>query len=168
MVIIHPSRFARTWASNAQFRYPTGGKVYDAVGKALKKHCGQLFFQHRATRLNAARQELTFSKGRYQVLINTIPLPDLIRICEDVLESVRAASGKLRTNSILVVNPGIGHPNISDKHLVHFPEKDLSFFRISYPHTFGPGFAPEGTSSISAEVAYSAWQPVDRTNIVGA
>jgi UDP-galactopyranose mutase len=155
--------------SNAQFRYPKGSEGYGAVGKALKKHSGQLFFQYRAMRLNAARQELTFSNGtrvRYQTLINTIPLPDLIRICEDAPEHVRIASGKLRTNSILVVNLGIGHPNISDKHWVHFPEKDVSFFRISYPHTFGPELAPEGTSSISAEVAYSDWQPVDRTNIV--
>jgi protoporphyrinogen oxidase len=155
--------------SNAQFRYPKGGGGYGAVGKALEQKSGALYLGYRATRLNVSRQEVTFSNGervRYQALINTIPLPDLVRICEDAPEHVRAATAKLRTNSILVVNLGIGHPNVSDRHWVHFPEKDVSFFRISYPHTFGPGLTPEGMSSISAEVAYSAWKPVGRANIV--
>ena len=155
--------------SNAEFLYPVGGEGYGTIGKALKKRSGPLFVGHRAARLNAGRQELTFSNGvrvRYETLLNTIPLPDLIRICEDVPEPVKTAASKLRTNSILVVNLGIGQPNISDKHWVHFPEKEVSFFRISYPHTFGSGLVPDGTSSVSAEVAYSDARPIDKTNVV--
>jgi len=49
---------------------------------------------------------------------------------------------------------------------VHFPEKELSFFRISFPHNLGNNVTPPGMSSISVEVAYSVEQPVDRETIV--
>jgi UDP-galactopyranose mutase len=103
---------------------------------------------------------------RYDLLISTIPLPELIRICPYASDQVREAAEKLRTNSIRVVNLGISRPNLSDKHWVHFPEKDISFFRISYPSNFGPELAPAGTSSISAEVAYSSSRPLDTETIV--
>ncbi|HYR43003.1 MAG TPA: hypothetical protein VER98_08270, partial [Terriglobia bacterium] len=92
--------------------------------------------------------------------------PELISICEDAPDHVKLAAARLRTNSIFLVNLGIDRPNLSDKHWIHFPEKEISFFRISYPHNFGPGVAPKGTSSISAEVAYSDLRPLDKATIV--
>jgi protoporphyrinogen oxidase len=53
----------------------------------------------------------------------------------------------------MVVNFGINRPNISEKHWVHFPESDFSFFRLSFPHNFSPDMAPAGTSSVSCEVS---------------
>jgi protoporphyrinogen oxidase len=79
---------------------------------------------------------------------------------------VRQAAARLRTNSILVVNFGVDRADLSPRHWVHFPEKDISFFRISFPHNFSPDIAPRGMSSVSAEVAYSAGRPVDVADTV--
>jgi hypothetical protein len=87
-------------------------------------------------------------------------------MCPQAPAAVLEAVSKLWTNSILVVNVGVARPNLSDAHWVHFPEKNVSFFRISYPHNFGSKLAPEGTSSISAEVAYSERMPLEKENIV--
>lgn len=155
--------------SNATFRYPDSKHGYGAVARALETRSGPIMLGYRACSLNTGNRQLAFTNGiqiTYEVLVNTIPLPELIRICEDAPEKVRAASAQLRTNSIIVVNLGIDRPNISDKHWVHFPERDTSFFRISYPHNFGPNAAPPGKSSISAEVSYSASRPVDKSTIV--
>ena len=65
-----------------------------------------------------------------------------------------------------MVNLGIDRPNLSPRHWIHFPEKEISFFRMSYPHNFSPRVAPRGTSSISAEVAYSASATIDKSTIV--
>jgi UDP-galactopyranose mutase len=65
-----------------------------------------------------------------------------------------------------VVNLGIDRPRISDKHWVHFPEKEISFFRISFPHNLSDDVTPPGKSSISAEVSYSAAAPPDDEVIV--
>ena len=155
--------------SNARFRYPVGTAGYGALANALRKRAGTIHLAHSVRRLNTTQREIEFTNGlrvRYQYLINTIPLPELISICEDAPEHITLAAGRLRTNSIFVVNLGIDRPNLSDRHWIHFPEKEVSFFRISYPHNFAPGVAPKGTSSISAEVAYSESRPLDKATIV--
>jgi len=154
--------------TNVDFRYPKGGG-YGGIAKALLQRAGAVHLGHRAIRLDATNRRILFSNGTsvcYELLINTIPLPELVRICPDAPETVRAAAEKLRTNSIRLVNLGIGRPNLSDKHWVHFPERDISFFRISYPSNFDAGLVPTGTSSISAEIAYSASRPLISESIV--
>jgi protoporphyrinogen oxidase len=154
--------------TNAEFRYPVGEDGYGSVAAALTKRAGPIFFGHTAVHVDPAKRLICFSSGAtvsYRSLISTIPLPELIRICDGVPADVREAVSLLRTNSILVVNLGLGNRGVSDRHWVHFPEKDVSFFRISYPHTFGPELAPAGTYSVSAEVAYSDTRPINKAEM---
>ena len=154
--------------TNAVFRYPSVGAGYGAIARALSERVGKVHLGSRASTLHGARRRVEFTNGAsldYECLISTIPLPDLVAIATDAPDSVREAAARLRTNSILVVNLGIAAPSISDRHWVHFPEADVSFFRISYPHNFSPEVAPDGMSSISAEVAYSQDRGVDRDGI---
>lgn len=156
--------------SNANFLYPVSAPGYGSIGEAMARRVGKIHFRHRAMRLDIGGRVLHFDNGQsvsFRRLVSTIPLPDLVRICPEAPEEVREAAGLLRTNSILVVNLGISRANVSDWHWVHFPEKDVSFFRISFPHNFAENVAPAGLSSISAEVAYSAEHPVDPNGIVG-
>lgn len=153
--------------TNASFSYPRTG--YGDIGRALARRAGQLHLRHRATQLDVKAQRIEFNGEHevdYRVLISSIPLPELVRIARDAPSGVRSAAEKLRTNSIMVVNLGVGRANISDRNWVHFPEKDISFFRISFPATFSPEVVPPGTSSISAEVAYSNSDPIDRDRVV--
>lgn len=156
--------------SNSTFQYPVGGGGYGAVATALARQIEQLYLQHVAVSIDPIARRVRFSNGRvldYRVLVNSIPLPTLIKLMErEVSPEVREAVAKLRTNSIFIVNLGIDRPNVSNRHWVHFPEKDVSFFRISYPTNFDPAVAPPGTSAISAEVAYSPGNPIARDTIV--
>lgn len=155
--------------TNVDFSYPGNAPGYGAIGEAMAKDLSQLHLGHKATLIDTARRTVCFNDNLYvpyEVLISTIPLPTLIGICPDAPAEVRGAVAQLRANSICVVNLGIAHPSISDKHWVHFPEKDICFFRISYPHNFADNVAPPGMSSISAEVAYSSANPIDSATIV--
>jgi UDP-galactopyranose mutase len=155
--------------TNVDFRYPVNGAGYGAIARALVARVPNVHTGYRAVSIDTRRHAIRFDNGRqaeYRTLLTTIPLPELVRICPEAPDAVRAAAARLRTNSIFVVNFGIGRPALSDKHWVHFPEPDVSFFRISYPHNFGGGVAPPGTSSVSAEVAYSAARPIDKSTIV--
>ncbi len=143
--------------TNVDFRYPVSGVGYSTIAKALTSRVNELHTGHRATLVDTEKRTVRFNDEKdvaYNKLISTIPLPELVRICPHAPDKVREAAAKLRTNSIMVVNLGIDRPNISDRHWVHFPEKDISFFRLSYPHNFAENVAPPGMSSISAEVAY--------------
>jgi len=155
--------------TNVDFRYPTGTYGYGAIAAAVARRGGRVNLDHRAVRLDTVNRRVHFSNGRsaaYDVLVSSIPLPELVRMCPTAPDHVRAAAARLRTNSIVVVNFGVGRAALSDKHWVHFPEPDVSFFRISYPHNLSPDTAPAGMSSISAEVAYSQERPIDRRTIV--
>lgn len=156
--------------TNATFRYPLGNEGYGAVPNALRQHiANRLHMDHRATSVDTARKRVEFANGTavdYRVLLSTIPLPMLVQIATDAPGQVKDAVRQLRTNSIMVVNLGIARPDLSSKHWIHFPEKDISFFRISFPHNFASGLAPFGCSSISAEVSYPTNAPPDREALV--
>jgi protoporphyrinogen oxidase len=150
--------------TNVDFRYPTMGAGYGAIARAMVPRVQGLHLNHRAVRIDTDRRRVTFQNGacvHYETLISSIPLSTLVRACPKAPAAVCEAAAQLRTNSILVVNLGIDRPNVSDRHWVHFPEPDVSFFRISYPHTFASDVAPDGMSSISAEVAYAPERPPD-------
>lgn len=155
--------------TNATFRYPRTGAGYGAIADALRRAAGEISLGCRATRLDGARRRIQINGERevdYRLLISTLPLPELVRIAADAPEAVRAAAARLRTNRIFVVNLGVDAPTVADRHWVHFVGKDVSFFRISYPSNFDAGLAPRGMSSISAEVSYSDWLPIDRERVV--
>lgn len=154
--------------TNAEFRYPTAGG-YGAIAAALRTRAGPLHAGHRAVRVDASQRVVHFANGaavRYRRLISTIPVTELVRICDEAPDAVREAAALLRTNSIRVVNLGIGRADVSPWHWVHFPEKDVSFFRISFPNNFAASLAPPGTSSISAEVAYRPGEAPDDAALI--
>jgi protoporphyrinogen oxidase len=156
--------------TNAHFRYPVDPGGYGSIAQALARRGGDVHLGHRAVRVDTARRAIHFANGavaRYETLISTIPLPELVALCPSAPAAVREAASRLRTNSIFVVNFGVDRADLSERHWVHFPEKDISFFRISYPHNFNPAVVPAGTSSVSAEVAYSASDPIDEAATVG-
>ncbi len=156
--------------TNATFRYPDGPGGYGTVPTCLARAVGsQLHTGRRATHIDLEGKRVTFDDGStadYRILLSTIPLPVFMRIASTVPEDVERAVGTLRTNSIMVVNLGIDRADLTDKHWIHFPEREFSFFRISFPHNFSPETVPAGKSSISAEVSYPTGSPPDPAAIV--
>jgi protoporphyrinogen oxidase len=156
--------------TNVVFRYPDHGDGFSTIPRQMSKAASEIHLNHRATRIDTLRRSVEFNDGEvevpYDTLITTIPLPALVRLIPEAPDEVRSAASRLRHNSIAVVNLGIDSPWLSDSHWVHFPEKDIAFFRISYPHNLGPGMAPAGMTSVAAEVAYAPDQPLDRTTLV--
>ena len=145
---------------NAVFRYPRKGG-FGFIAKALAQKCQErINLNMKATCINTKDKEITFNNTKvipYDQVISTIPLPDLINLIPDAPQEVIEATKKLKTNSIFVVNIGVKRKNISDKSWIYFLEKNLCFFRVSFPCNFTKkvnSLAPEGHSSISVEIAY--------------
>jgi UDP-galactopyranose mutase len=155
--------------SNAVFQYPAEGG-YGQICSKLAESLPRVHLNSRATRIDTDARLVAVDGAAgevpYETLISTIPLPALVGLMPQAPDAVRSAAALLRCNSIFVVNLGIDRPDVSRTNWAHFPEPGIIFFRISYPHTFAPGMAPEGTSSVAAEVAYSPARPLDREGIV--
>lgn len=139
---------------NARFRYPRQGGI-EALPRALARRVPGL-------RLNAAAKRVDWRGRRvdiaglgwvpWQQLISTLPLPELAARCVSLPDKIRRLAGRLRSNSVLVVNLGVRRPRLHPAHWVYFPEKRFSFYRVGFPSNYGR-LAPKGCSSLYAEVA---------------
>ncbi len=157
--------------THARFQYPTEpGSGFAAIAQALASRIGYIHYGMKATTIDPYKKILLFNKGEravnYHSLITTIPLPELIKLLPDPPSDVQKAVGQLSFNSIAMVNIGVDRPHLSDKHWIHFPEKDISFFRISFPSNFCPGLNPKETTTIQAEVSYDKENPPERDELL--
>jgi len=93
-------------------------------------------------------------------LISTIPLQNLLPAFEGVPAPVREALGALRYNSVCSVLVGVRGkvPPISWLY-VPMPETGL-FNRVSFPSNYSTEVAPEGCSSVLAEITYNDGDPL--------
>ena len=150
--------------TNPSFQYPSNeGAGFSAIAEALARRIDNIHLGMKATSIDPLGRTITFNDGRqtlaYDKVISTIALPDLIGILKDVPSGIKELARSLKFNSIAVVNLGIGRSGIGENHWIHFPEKDISFFRISFPGNFGVGVSPAGSTPIQAEVSYDYRQP---------
>jgi len=94
--------------------------------------------------------------------ISTIPPQELLPCLADVPESVREATAALRYNSLASVCIGVSHP-INDYSWLYVPQKELGMFnRISFPSNYSEEVAPEGQSSVLAEITFNEGDDVSR------
>ena len=153
---------------NDQFRYPAKpGAGFAGIALAMAAACDRVHCAMKATALIPDKKLIFFNHEdaplAYDRLITTIPLPELIKLIPDPPHEVQDAVKLLRFNSIAIVNLGIDRKAISRNHWIHFPDQDISFFRISFPSNFCRELNPEGTSTIQAEVSYHYQNPPDES-----
>jgi protoporphyrinogen oxidase len=144
------------------FRYPTEGGFVSYLKKFIP--LGNLKLNHELISLDPRTRQLTFSNGivaRYDAIVSSIPLPDLIRIIRDTPQDVLDASRRLACSTCLLVNVGVDRGDLSDAHMTYFYDEDICFTRLSFPHMLSASNAPSGTGSIQAEVYFSdKYKPV--------
>jgi len=161
------TRQTKGFGPNIKFRYPSVNGIFE-LAESFVRGGVNVLLNKTAIQVDLERKKITFSDGTscsYEVLISTIPLPELVRLSR-VPEPIVAAAERLRYNSILCVNLGIDRDNLNANHWIYFPEKEYSFFRISFLKNFAASMTPGGKSSISAEIAYSGGQSVNKEQIV--
>jgi protoporphyrinogen oxidase len=154
----------RQFGYNAHFWYPKKGPIQE-LPLAFRKRLKNVHTGCEASRIDLKKKILVFSNGsecRYDILISTIPLPELAVLIKDMPLSVLNAFKKLRWNSVFNLNLGLRQKVRCDKHWIYFPQRDLSFFRVGFYHNFSSNLSAAADSSIYAEVSYSKEKPVDK------
>jgi protoporphyrinogen oxidase len=140
---------------NARFSYPRQGGI-GALAESLharlerKAELGRepvaLDLTARVARL-ADGERLQFGR-----LVSTIPLPELVKLCADVPEVVRAAAGRLRASTVQYYDVGVkGGPGPADYHWIYFPEPEFGFYRVGSYTAVEPSLAPAGMRSYYVE-----------------
>jgi len=138
------------------FRYPSAGGFVNYLNKFVS--LGNLKLDHELLSIDPRTKELRFSNGqvsRYDGLVSSVPLPDLIRMIKGVPRDVVEASRRLACSTCVLVNLGVDRQDLSQAHMTYFYDEDICFSRIGFPHMLSARNAPPGTGSIQAEVYFS-------------
>jgi protoporphyrinogen oxidase len=138
------------------FRYPTDGGFVSYL-KDLPK-IGDLRLKHELVAVNAKDRELSFSNGtktRYDALVSSVALPELVPMIAGAPRDVVAASQRLACSTCVLVNVGVNRADLSDGQITYVYDQDIAFTRLSFPHMLSETNAPAGCGSIQAEVYFS-------------
>ncbi len=154
---------------NVHFWYPRRGGI-EQLPRAFAKSLENIRTGSEISRIDIAKKEVELTSGRkekFDVLISTIPLPEMARKIRGLSREMRAAFKKLRWNSIFNVNLGLNScGDALKRHWIYFPQKETCFFRVGFPHNFSSALTPAGKGSLYAEVSYSGHKPIDKRKIV--
>ena len=145
------------------FRYPTEGGFAAYLRKFVP--LGEIKLGHELVGLDPISRELTFRNGhrtRYDGVVSSIPLPELVPMIAGAPDDVVEAAGKLACSTCVLVNVAVDREDLSDAHMTYFYDEDIRFTRLSFPHMLSKTNVPPGAGSIQAEVYYSKkYRPLD-------
>ncbi|MDD3345662.1 MAG: FAD-dependent oxidoreductase [Candidatus Omnitrophica bacterium] len=152
---------------NSEFWYPRSGGI-EQLPLAFERGLKNVFKECKVDSVDLQRKELVArgkGKIKFDLLISTIPLPELAKILNPLPRRLSVAFNKLRWNSIFNLNIGVKRKCQPGRHWIYFPHKSTSFFRAGFFHNFSHSAAPAGKGAVYAEVAYSKRRPLDKKNI---
>jgi protoporphyrinogen oxidase len=138
------------------FRYPSDGGFMRYLTKFVPM--GNIRLGHDLKSIDPRTRRLTFANGvvaRYDGLVSSVPLPELIRMIQGAPADVVDAVQRLACSSCVIVNLGVNRVDLSKAHMTYIYDEDICFTRIGFPHMLSPKNAPPGTGSIQAEVYFS-------------
>jgi UDP-galactopyranose mutase len=147
------------------FWYPKRGGIEELI-TAFSSGLKNVFTGWEANRIDLFRKRIEFKTGRkerYDILISTIPLPELSTIITDLPQTILKEFKKLKWVSIFNLNLGIEGRLKPNLHWVYFPQKEYRFFRVGFFHNFSQ---LEKKGSLYTEVSYSRFKPLETKDIV--
>jgi protoporphyrinogen oxidase len=144
--------------SDAQFHYPRRGGI-EALPRALAAVLPPKVIRCRHTLVAAfpRTKRAVFSSGpdvRYENLVLSIPLPEIVRRLSGAPASVYEAARHLVFTSIYVINVGFDGPLASSHAILRFPDANVGFYRLSFPARYAPNSVPEGCDAVVGEFSH--------------
>jgi protoporphyrinogen oxidase len=157
-----------TMGYNASFLYPASGGI-EALPRAFLPQVPRLHLNREVVSVDADLKKAYCQDGssyQYEVLVSTIPLPELIRSLKSVPGWVARAAESLRYVSVYDLNLGVAREDISEAHWIYFPEEEFIFYRAGFPGNFSPVLVPPGTSSVYVETARRPGESVSTDELI--
>ncbi|MBM4395505.1 MAG: FAD-dependent oxidoreductase [Deltaproteobacteria bacterium] len=142
---------------NATFLYPTRGGI-ETLPRAMfaRLPADRFLFSTRPRRIRAAERWVEFGteRVRFDRLVSSVPLPELVDLTEDAPPALRRAARRLRCSVLRYVNVGLSVERPLDgEHWLYLPEARFPFYRVGSASNALPGLAPTGASSLYVELA---------------
>ncbi len=154
------------YAHQSVFSYPVEGGIEALIEAIARPVSNQIRTGYKVSTIHKNGDQWEISNGtetiRADRLISTLPLQSLQLCLTDLPEEVRTAISDLKYNSIVCVGIGLNGQTLPFSWM-YLPEKEgTAANRISFPSNFSTEVAPNGCSSILAEITYNAGDKTDQ------
>ncbi len=136
------------------FYYPKQGGIQTLI-KNLEEKPFQITKNYKIRKIKKEKKWIVYGNNKekkYDKLISTIPVFDLVSYLENVPQKIKNSLKKLKYNSLITILLGVKQKNISDFTAIYFPQPKFLFNRIAFPKNFSEKNAPPGKSSVIAEI----------------
>ncbi|MBI4816674.1 MAG: FAD-dependent oxidoreductase [Deltaproteobacteria bacterium] len=148
------------------FRYPEGGG-FEALTQAIRARArGPVLTGLPVTsiRRDGAGFAVTCGEERrsYEELVVTFSMHEAARAIGSVPSEVEAALASLGHNVLRVVCVGLSHDRVPRLSAIYVPDPSVLAHRICFPAFFSPSMAPEGRSSLLAEITCRPGSELDQ------
>lgn len=123
----------------------------------------------KAVRIDTAAKQVEFADGtveKYDNLISSLPLPEIIKMISNVPENVQNAAKQLRWTCGYQVSLGFNRPDVAKYLWFYIYDEDVPPARVYSPNLKSPDNAPEGCSSLQAEIFFANGVKVVDKNII--
>lgn len=123
----------------------------------------------KAVRIDTAAKQVEFDDGtveNYDNLISSLPLPEIIKMISDVPENVQNAAKQLRWTCGYQVSLGFKRPDVAKYLWFYIYDEDVPPARVYSPNLKSPDNAPDGCSSLQAEIFFANGAKVVDKNII--
>ncbi len=159
------------WGPNNRFVFPAvggTGEIYRRLAATLED---RIRYRATVTSVDAERHvlHLNGNEFRYEALVSTMPLDQLVAAVADSPAEVRSAAGQLRHNSVYMVGVGYEAPLVDEKSWMYFPQSHAPFYRATNFAKYSPANVPDGDTSrycaYMTETAHSPEKPEPREGL---
>ncbi|MGB4701096.1 MAG: FAD-dependent oxidoreductase [Syntrophomonadaceae bacterium] len=146
----------------SEMRYPKKGG-YKSFLKYIADF-NNIQFNKEVVKIDINNKKIYFQDNtseKYDILISSLPLPELIRMVSYVPEEVMHASQMLSFTSGYLVSLGLKKVRSMENLWLYLYDEDILPSRIYFPHLKSPDNVPENLSSLQAEIYFSNFKPLN-------
>lgn len=162
-----------SWGPNNKFSFPLHGGTGEIYRRAARRLGERVAYSAEVVEVDTAARTVRLADGRtdtYDVLINTMPLTELVPRLRPARPPLAEAAARLAFSGGYIVGLGLARPYPTTKCWTYYPEASAPFYRLTFFHNYSPNNVPGGDvqryCALMCETSYSPDKPEDRTTIV--
>lgn len=144
------------YAHQLNFYYPLKGGIQALIRTMEQEMTSRIIKDFAVKKVFKEKNGWCVSDGvsqkKYDLIVSTIPIFELLKALEGVPSEVFDASGQLQYNSLIAILLGLEGNSLPAYTAVYFPDEDLKFNRVGFPHIFSRHNVPSEHSSLVVEI----------------
>lgn len=153
------SKNKNSYGYNSTFYYPKNNGCQALIDGLVKKCGTNIELNSKSSAIDVKNKTVTTADGKkykYDNLISTQPLTELVGQIKNAPENITQAAKKLKCSSVRCVNIGVrskrGIPKaLKNRHWVYLPDKKIPFYRIGIYSNVNAVSAPDKSYSFYVE-----------------